>query len=304
MDNPIAIQIKTFNRPERLVPTLESIHRWCNVPYRLYIGDDGPLTPELAGLYDGLESDGHEVIRFPRRLNVTTARNLMLDRLRDEAFVLRLDDDFNFSSDTNICNMLAVLAARPEIGAISDLELQFGGDGDERRDGISDKQGHVVLRDGVLHKLNIPPDTWVYHHAGGVRFAYANFTRNFLLIRREVFARVKWQEELVIQGEHSAFMLDLQNAGWALAFTPDSIHIHNEGPLPAAARPDYAAARRSTDGRDSQKAVFLQCYGVSQMRSHHVGDLLSAPWSLRLRKVLGWRAGARRHDPGKTGAAP
>jgi hypothetical protein len=28
--------------------------------------------------------------------------------------------------------------------------------------------------------------------------------------------------------KYLAFMLDLQNAGWQLAFTPDSIYIHGE----------------------------------------------------------------------------
>lgn len=298
MDRPIAIQIKTLNRPGRLLPTVESIRLWCDVPYRLYIGDDGPLTPEVAALYDSLETEGHHIIRFPRRLNVTTARNHMIDRLQDEAFVLRLDDDFNFTADTRIRNMLTVLAARPEIGAISGLEHQLGNTGEERQEGISDKQGYFVLRDGVLHKLGIAPEAWIYQNADGIRFAYANFTRNFLLIRRAVFARVRWQEELVIQGEHSAFMLDLQKAGWALAFTPDSIHLHNESPLPATPDPgaarDYAAARRSADGRDSRQAVFMQYYGVAQMRSHRVADLLPGTLpGLRLLKGLGRRITGR-----------
>lgn len=290
MDSPIAIQIKTFNRPERLVLTVESIRRWCDVPYRLYIGDDGPVGPAVAELYAGLEQEGHDIIRFADRLNVTTARNRMVARLRDEAFVLRLDDDFNFTADTRLRAMLSVLAARPEIGAMSGLERQVGGD--RRAEGLSDKQGLMILRGSTLHKVNIPASDWMYQQVDGVRFAYANFTRNFLLIRRAVFAQVKWREELVIQGEHSAFMMDLQKAGWALAFTPDSLHVHDESPRPAAA--GYAAARRSTSGRDQQRGLFATQYGVAAMQTHQLPELLGAgTGGLRtLRKLVRTLAGA------------
>jgi GT2 family glycosyltransferase len=278
----IAILIKTFNRPHRLVPTVESIRSFCREPYRLYIGDDGEISGEVGKLYAELEQQGHEIVRYPRRINVTTARNDLVRRLRDEKFVLRLDDDFNFSGETRLDAMLAVLRARPEIGAISGLERQLGDGKNIRSGAISAKQGHMVLKDGVLYKLSVPHTDWIYLDAAGVRFAYADFTRNFLLIRREVFGGVRWNEDIVIQGEHTAFMLDLRKAGWALAFTPDSVHLHNETPLPAHAA--YAAVRRSSEGRASQQDVFLRDYGIRAMQ----GADAVAPSSLgrRLKRIF------------------
>jgi GT2 family glycosyltransferase len=279
-----AILIKTFNRPHRLLTTVASIREHCKEPFRLYIGDDGEVTPEVAQLYAGLMAEGHIIKRYESRLNVTTARNDLVRMLGDEAFVLRLDDDFNFSAETRLDAMLAIMRQRPEIGALSGLERQLG-DGKKIRSGsISSKQGHMVLRNGVLHKIAVPHTDWIYQNAAGFRFAYANFTRNFLLIRRQVFDTVSWNEDIVIQGEHTAFMLDLQKAGWALAFTPDSIHLHNESPV--AQTSEYRAVRHAAEGRTSQQDVFLNTYGIRAMQGADFPDAVSLPWQKRLGKAL------------------
>ena len=62
-----AILIKTFNRPHRLLTTVASIREHCKEPYRLYIGDDGDVTPEVAQLYAALTAEGHVIKRYDAR---------------------------------------------------------------------------------------------------------------------------------------------------------------------------------------------------------------------------------------------
>ena len=135
-------------------------------------------------------------------------------------------------------------------------------EGQRRRgDGeFSAKQGHIFLENGILLRTNVPHQAWTYMTARGVRFAYANFTRNFLLIRRAVFDTVRWDEDLYIQGEHLAFMLDLQRAGWLLAFTPESVHLHNEEGEDASN--NYAIFRHSEEGINRRNAVFRNKFGI------------------------------------------
>ena len=262
---PVAIFIKTFNRPHQLTTTVTSIRKFCTIPYRLYISDDGEIGPDIAALYSELDSQGHVIVRYNHHVNVTKARNDLVGRLQDEEFVLRLDDDFNFTDETNLEAMLRVIRARSEIGAISGLERQIG-DGKKAVSGsLSIMQGHMLLDGGGLLKENVPHQNWLYFVSNGIRFAYANFTRNFLLIRRDVFRTVRWNESLVVQGEHTAFMLDLQRAGWALAFTPESIHVHNES---AKATTDaYRGVRHSDAGRQTQRDTFKAEYGIETMSS-------------------------------------
>lgn len=298
----VAITIKTFDRPHRLTVTIRSIAEHCRVPYRLYIADDGAPSSELEAVYAGLRLGGHVVVRHPGWTSVTAARNDLVSRLRDEAYVLRLDDDFNFTAETDLGAMLRILAARPEIGALAGIERQQGDGKGTASGAVSTKQGHLFIDNGVLLRTNVPAEAWTYLEAAGQRFAYANFTRNFLLIRRAVFDTVRWDEDLLIQGEHLAFQLDLQRAGWLLAFTPDSVHVHDEvGDDPAG---DYGARRYSELGLERQREVFRRRFGIvsqgrevlvsSAGRSRRAGRGVMAMALARCRSLLS--------QPGRSGA--
>lgn len=281
----VAILIKTYNRPGRLLKAISSIREFCLEPYRLYIADDGEISADVNRLYDELRSEGHYIKIYPERVNVTTARNHLVSMLGPEEFVLRLDDDFNFTPETDLGAMVTVMKNRPEISAMSDLERQLGNGKGVLSGEISSKQGHTFLKDDVLHKMCVSHQCWNYLKVCDVRFAYANFTRNFLLIRRMVFDRVKWRDDIEVHGEHAAFMLDLQAAGWALAFTPDSIHVHNESA--AGDQTGYGRIRHATGSRDIYRKLFLRVYGIRTVRSLDAEGAMSMAFFHKIRKRLG-----------------
>jgi glycosyltransferase involved in cell wall biosynthesis len=118
-DDRIAIILKTYERPVQLLTTLASIEQYCNVPYRLYIGDDGVISPEVAAAYDRLQTQGHVLLRFRKHLNVTVARNRLLDVLGSEEFVLRIDDDFKFGARTDFEDIRTISLSRPEVSVLT-----------------------------------------------------------------------------------------------------------------------------------------------------------------------------------------
>lgn len=167
--------------------------------------------------------------------------------------------------------MIGILETNPAIGAISDLELQLG-DGKGVKSGeLSRWQGIMLMHGSRLFKVKIPVDRWTWSSAGGRRYATADFVRNFLLIRREVFAEVLWNENLRFQGEHEAFMLEVKKAGWLIAFTPESIHQHDETHIPVPSDP--AAGKRGT-GFEEMKKEFKSAYGVQGIESVNIDKYL------------------------------
>ena len=268
----IAILIKTYRRPSQLEMCISSIIKFSDVSYRLYIIDDSPSELRPLDLYRSLESAGHCIVLPEKQVSVTYARNYLVDQLKDEAFVLRLDDDFLFNDETCISRMIDVLLSNNAIGAVSSIERQLG-DGKGVRDGdLSDKQGVFVREGRVLHKLCMPVDavSWMTTESGA-RYSLFDFTRNCLLIKREVFEKVRWREELFIQGEHSAFMLDLKRAGYFPAQTPDSIHCHDERLTKDAS---YLDARRSQDGLAAMQSFYAREYGIDEIKSISAGKIL------------------------------
>ena len=240
MRGRIAVLIKTLDREEALVTCLRSVRerlREQGIDHRIYLADDGPVPPGKRSLYDDLRERGHAVLELEERVGASAARNRLLGRLEDEPLVLRMDDDFELTDETDIAAMQAVLEDVPELGAVGDLERQVG-DGKGVFSGqISDGQGFFERRDGTLVRRLLPPDDFEWERAGGHRYARCDFTRNLLLIRRAVFDDVRWEERLPFAGEHEDFMLQLAAADWGVAFTPDSVHSH---------RDDLARRGRST----------------------------------------------------------
>jgi len=263
----IAILIKTFGREQCFFNTLDSIEAFCDVPYRLYIADDGQVSPEKAARYDRLSRNGHLIMKLDCPTAVTTARNMLARSIDDEQALLRIDDDFEFFEKTNIKAMLTVLDADPAIGVVADIEIQCG-DGKGVQDGeLCHSQGFIEIHDNILYKIQIPVPDWQWLRAQGVRYAYADHTRNFLLIRRECAVSCPWDERTFILREHMDFMLSIATAGWKLAFTPDSIHKHRDDLARPLEDAQYQGLRQTACGAPSGTDVFLEKWGLKKVET-------------------------------------
>jgi GT2 family glycosyltransferase len=224
----IGVIVKTFMRENSLINLLNSIYEHRpNLGIKIYIADDGPISNRKKRLYRNLIDKGNYVKVFSKQVGVGRARNHLLDE-SDEKYILRLDDDYQFCSETSIEKMKKVLDSVSSIGCISSIEKQIGVgkgvlDGD-----ISPYQGDFDMRESEVVKKVKEPSKFDHCSVEGVRYSICDFTRNFLLCKRRVFNTVRWEENLTFAGEHIDFLLQLYKSNWKVAFTPDSIHVHNE----------------------------------------------------------------------------
>jgi len=267
MSDRIAIMIKTFFKEKTLFNTVKAIENYLDgISYRLYIADDSYLTEEKIRFYESLRRKDHCIAELPFNTGATRSRNYLLELLRDEEYVLRMDDDFEISSETNIPAMIAILTSESEIGAIADLERQFGANKGVRNRQISSWQGLITIRNKTLVKKMIPLKRFEYYGSSGRKFAYADFTRNMLLIKRELFDTIKWEEKLMFAGEHLDFLLQIKNSKWKLVFTTASTHNHREDIEESFSNERYTQTRNSNNASSIKAQVFKEKWGIERMR--------------------------------------
>jgi glycosyltransferase involved in cell wall biosynthesis len=283
--NRIAILIKTINRKQLLFTTIESIFDYADVPFRLYVGDDGRIDEEQDEIYRLLRKSGHFIRVYERPIAITTAFNDLVRATEGERFILRMDDDFAFCPETKIATLRKILQLVPSLGAISGAEREVSFSTRDQKGKLSKKQGFLIRDAETLYRLNVPSDHIFYTVVDGLRFAVVGHSRNFLLLRREVLERVHWNEDLISFGEHIEFFMRLARAGWLLGFSPDSIHIHIEDGIPTR---DYTG-RAEGFAIEAKKNVLWQNYGIAEIKG------ISFVQSAKLRETSGGPGNLKRN---------
>ena len=227
----IAVFIKTFMREETFFNCIKSVMQYMsnnNISYRLYISDDGKISEKKKKLYKNLRCKGHIILELPFNTGASKSRNLLLSELQDERYVLRMDDDFELTNETNIFALKKILDKKSNIGVVADLERQVGIGKSVLSKQISPYQGYIIKKGTTLVKKIVPLNKFDYFYVDGIKYAKCDFSRNMLLIRLDIFNEIKWEEKLKFAGEHLDFMLQIKYSSWDLVFTPFSIHLHRE----------------------------------------------------------------------------
>jgi GT2 family glycosyltransferase len=296
----LAISIKTFLRNDCLFECVQAIRTHVDLPYRIYVADDGPVDEQKRALYESLRDEGHFVLELPYDVGASAGRNALLEHI-DEELVLRLDDDFIVTEETDLRAMAEILLGVEDLGALSDLERERHGEKGVAAGQISLGQGDLEIRGRSLIRTLYDLDALEYERFGPYRFQRAGFTRNFLLIKREMLEEIRWNERLKIHGEHVDFMLRIQrHPRWDLAFTPDSIHLH-AGPPASVLAEEYRLKRH---GRDEKWGVLADEWGI---RSISTRGGAARPLRTRVRGLLrrlGLRLGRpRRGQPARRNRA-
>jgi hypothetical protein len=171
--------------------------------------------------------------------------------------------------------MLKVLEADPTIGVVADIEMQCGDGKGVKHGELCHSQGFLQIRDHILYKIQIPVSEWQWRWADGVRYAYADHTRNFMLIRRECAESCPWDERNFILREHMDFMLSVVASGWRLAFTPDSIHKHRDDLARPLEDEQYQRLRQTVCLSPSGKDAFLEKWGLTDVKVVRPGATVS-----------------------------
>lgn len=284
----LAIFIKTFYRDEALYGCLESIRKFCNVSdYRIYIADDGEIGLEKQAVYEQLRQEGHVVLELPYNCGASKSRNLLLRELGEEKFILRMDDDFHFCEETNLQNMLSILEQDPAVGAVADLEIQRGLGKGTFSGVVSTWQGFMDINGGNLEIRLMPRQKFKFRHNQAIQYAKCDFSRNMLLLRRELFTEISWDESFLFGGEHLDFLLQIKYSRWELVFTVNSKHLHCEDIEYDQNLPVYRRIR----GKNNQERMSLlkEKWGIKKVViKRSVFELFKAG-AVKILVALRWR---------------
>jgi len=227
--------ITTFERHDSLVRLLKSIVAH-DKSASIYIADDSREfdADRYKKLWDELFASGLE--KKPTAWNVNHDAGLshkrnMFVRMVAEPRLLFLDDDFEFTADTDINKLHKVLDHLPEAGLAG---------GAVRTDGtLMNWEGTIeqVGADIVLRKSRVKPkkvDNLLAHKV--------EVMPNFFLARRELLKDFGWDSEIKIHGEHTDFFLRFKDLSWSAYYVPEVIVDHH-----TTKADEYTPFRRRTE---------------------------------------------------------
>lgn len=194
----VTFGITTFNRPQLLQQLIQSIRvHYPNIP--ILVVDNGNRHAALP--------DDIRVIRLPFDCGLSRARNALIDHLQTK-YLLLLEDDFRFTSETDIQPLRQVLEAAPDVGAVggairgsNDRVTCYALDIEVCRQTMRVRE--------ATHRVEVTPS--------GVPYRLCDMVWNFALFRREMLDEHRWVDALKI-GEHCPFFYEVKRASrWRIA---------------------------------------------------------------------------------------
>jgi hypothetical protein len=197
----VTIGISAFRRPGCVERLVESIRRFYPST-QIIIGDNGDQPANV--------SDSRlTYLRLPFNIGLSATRNRIVDQVQTPYFWL-LDDDYEFTADTDCGRFLDVLDANLKIGVVGGAVVENTKRGVE----IGTWAQQLVLERGVLNGKPVRRDI---QFAGQTQFYLADTANNFALFRREMLADHRWTEPLKLR-EHADYYWRVKQAGqWQVA---------------------------------------------------------------------------------------
>lgn len=218
----VAIGIKTFLRDELLINAIRAI-RETMPEVQLIIADDGRSSMQKAITYCQLMNGGHEVIMLPFDSGFGAKSNVIA-KACERPYLLIGSDDFDFRyARSGIERLYQTLNSNPHIAIASGR--------------VNTRKYEFDLQDLGDTIVETPVDD-----SGTNPLLTVDLTVNYSLIRKEVFQKVSWDNDVKIGGgEHGAFFIDCMRAGFQTAWVR-GVNI-DEQPMPAL-HAEYMKYRR------------------------------------------------------------
>jgi glycosyltransferase involved in cell wall biosynthesis len=224
----MSVLIKTFMRDGYLGNAIKGIQN--NLPgAELVIVDDGYEGRPKLQTYAELRNHGHQALWLPFDSGFGAKANAGV-QAATRPFILIGSDDFQFDVEAmdGIANMLAVLHSDKGVDVISGT--------------VNRKPYHALLRIEGADCYEERGHREV-RQLRGFEYLMTDLTVNYSLIRREVFEKIRWDEDVKIGGgEHGAFFIDLMRAGFKVAVLPVA-NINEARGVSGWARPEYGEMR-------------------------------------------------------------
>lgn len=212
----------------------------------MIIADDGDDTVEKFDVYASLIGEGHQVIILPWDSGFGMKSNRIADQLQTP-FLLVGSDDFDFSPASvreGIERLTEALDSTPRLSIVSGR--------------VSNRPYEFALADEGHRVQEFPIE-----YSDGMPYCPCDLTVNYSLIRKEVFHKVCWDDDVKIGGgEHGAFFVDCKRAGFEVAYVP-GVSI-SEQRIPSSAR--YRQFRARANGLERP------CFDKRGITEYILGD--------------------------------
>ena len=240
MSEDIQIIITTIMRNDLLENLLRSIPR-VFLP-QVMIGDQNPrhLAADWKRRYPSVTR-----IQLPFDCGLSKARNTLVAESQ-KRYILLLEDDFEWTDQTDISKLLRVMQSDREIGVV-------GGEVRQADQPIRFEFLPLIVGDTLYHA----PDGDQYESISGVKTKRTGCVMNFALMRREALLDSPWDNKLKVR-EHLDFFVRFYKTNWRIYFTPE-VSIKDAKGRPTT---EYKALK----DRDQYQVKMMRKHGLKKIK--------------------------------------
>ena len=241
--------IKTFLRDYYFFSCVESLKR-IYPDVDILVADSGNDSQEKT---DFIKENEIEYYKLPFDSGICVGRNFLIKKVKTP-YVLIGDDDFQYTEDAHIMEMVLFLENNPEYDLI-------GGRISENKE-IKNYQGFIKRKDRTLIYEELKLEDYQFCEKSGLRYKECDITFNFFIARTNKIKKVRWDDSIKVRYEHSTFFLDFKRAGNRIVFSPDPIVIHKPTEIieKHANLVEYLGYRR----RQEDKLVFFEKFDIEE----------------------------------------
>lgn len=238
----VTFGITSFERPGLLTNLVRSIRHHYPLA-KIVVADNGRQKCALPDTVQRLD--------LPFDCGLSRARNALIDTLTTK-YLLVLEDDFLFTSETSIEPLVEILQSDPEVGAVGGALRSCQGRVAAYALDLEVFRGTLTVREAT-HRVRFTPS--------GLSYRLCDMIWNFALFRQEMLAEHRWQDRLKV-GEHCPYFHQVKLAGrWRIAACAATRIYH----VPEKRPPSYLQYRQRAQ---SLFESYLKEHGIQ--RYHRV----------------------------------
>ena len=232
-----AILITTFLRDKALAECVESIRKYY-IEVAIFIASTGKDSEDINKLCSHHRCT---LINAPLDSGVCCARNEAMALIPDKyKYIIILEDDIVFNEKTKLEALRTILREHEDVGIVG-CEIQRVNGVDKK---IQDYEANIRLENDTIYIEKITAPKW--KKSGGIRHFYCDIVSNVFMMRRDIWAEIRWDEQYKTTPEHTDFFLLLKhNTDWRVAFTDAVLMEHHTQKYSSH---EYSAKRMRTEG--------------------------------------------------------
>lgn len=227
----IAVVVTTFIRPIDLRICIKSIrHYYPDI--KIVVGDNGRPDVKQAKFLRDMDC---EHIKLPFDSGLAMTRNEALNKLSEYPYIIMMEDDMEFTSESVIEKFKAIIVEHPDIGVVAG-GLEF----DDGEKNLFATRISYDEKKNTFKVLSINNPEW--KETGGVKWYYADYVYNFHIMRNA--PDIRWDAKLKQCIEHFDYAVHMKwETDWLTAATQEVICKHHVGHK----TPEYIRHRKNHD---------------------------------------------------------